>query len=108
MASPTITCTPTSPTAVKDFCRVDVTHTPENTLVGYNASVYPSSPEVRYYMKFTEGGKEYGRTPVFSTSGNDGSWTFNNYLFPHAGTWTVTLCDVADDTTKATLSVTVS
>ena len=106
MASPSITCTPVAPTAVSDFCRLDVADTPENTLVGYDAAVYPSSPEVRYYLNFVEGGVEYGRSPVFSTS-PEGDWQFNNYLFPHAGTWTVGLYTTADVQT-ATLSVTVS
>jgi hypothetical protein len=102
-----LTCTPAAPTAVTDFCRVDILDAPENTLTGYNASQYPSSPEVRYYVTFTEGGVEYGRTPVFSTS-SEGKWQFNNYLFPHAGSWTLTLADESDDSTVATLAVTVS
>ena len=106
MTSPALTCTPSSPTAVADFCRLDVTDAPDNTIVGYDPAVYPSSPIVEYYMNFVEGGVEYGRSPVFSTS-YEGEWQFNNYLFPHAGTWTVGLYTVADSQ-KATLSVTVA
>lgn len=102
-----LTCTPAAPTAVTDVCRVDVDDAPENTLTGYDAGVYPSSPEVRYYVTFTESGTEYGRTPVFSTN-SDGQWQFNSYIFPHAGSWTLTLTDSYDDSTKATLAVTVS
>lgn len=106
MSSPAITCTPAAPTHASDFCRLDVANTPNNTLVGYATNIYPTSPEVRYYLNFVEGGVEYGRSPEFSTS-PDEAWVFNNYMFPHAGTWTVTLFTTADVST-ATLSVTVS
>jgi hypothetical protein len=107
MSSPAITCTPAAPAAAVDFCRLDVAYTHPNTLVGYSALAYPASPEVRYYLNFVEGGVEYGRSPVFSTSEPDEAWVFNNYMFPHAGTWTVGLYTTADVET-ATLSVTVS
>ena len=106
MAAIAITCTPTAPTAAADFCRIDVTNADENTLVGYDPAVYPSSPEVRYYLAFSEGRTEYGRSPEFSTS-HDGKWQFNSYMFPHAGSWTVTLFTTAD-VSKATQAVTVA
>jgi hypothetical protein len=44
---------------------------------------------------------------VFTPS-SDGKHEFNSYMFPTAGSWTVTLHDASDNTQAATLAVTVS
>jgi hypothetical protein len=113
----TLAITPASGaiTAARTVCRVDVAGAPANTLTGYSGveggspgspAQYPASPAVTYYIAFILGGKELGRSYVFGPNG--GAHTFNNYIFPKAGAWTVNLNDTADDTTKATLAVTVA
>jgi len=93
-------------THAKTICRVDVSGAPANTLTGYDPAKYPSSPAVRYYIAFIVNAVEEGRSYVFGVNG--GKHSFNNYIFPSAGTWTLNLCDVKDDSTAATLSVVVA
>jgi hypothetical protein len=113
----TLAITPASGsiTAARTVCRVDVTEAPLNDDTAYDGTEggspgtpaqYPASPEIRYYIAFLESATEYGRSYVFAPNG--GKHTFNNYIFPHAGSWTVNLNKVSDDSTEATLAVTVA
>ena len=114
MAALAITPASGSITAKKTVCRVDLTGADANTLTGYDGTVgyagqptqYPASPELRYYITFELGGSELGRSYVFGPDG--GAHTFNNYIFPEAGSWTVRLNNAADDSSVTTLAVTVS
>lgn len=103
-----VTITPASGaiTAAQTVCRVDLTGFDANTSDGYDINAYPTSPEMRYYISFVEGGTEYGRSYVFDVNG--GAHTFNNYIFPHAGTWTVGVFDASDDSSVDDISVTVA
>jgi len=101
----TITCTPTSPHAVVDFCRIDVTGADQNDAGAYTTVAYPTMPELRYYLKFTES-VEKGRSYVFGV-GETGAHAFNNYVFPDPGTYVVTLHNAATNAQVATLTVTV-
>jgi len=122
----TVTVTPASPVAVKDFVRVDVVDADQTTLTGYSGaevstmpgtpSQYPASPEVRYYLTFDLAAVEMGRSYEFSTSATgvsiagaavSGEHTFNNYVFPEAGSWRVNLRKVSDDSVVAYSDVTV-
>lgn len=95
-------------TAKTTVCRIDVTGADPNTLTGYDAADYPSSPPIVYYLLIdAPAGTDDGRSYTFTT-GADGKHTFNNYTFPAAGSYTVRLRDSADDSDAATLSVTVS
>lgn len=95
-------------TAKKTVCRIDVTGADANTLTGYNATNYPSSPAVKYYLLIdSPAGTDDGRSYTF-TPGSDGKHTFNNYTFPATGSYTVRLRKSADDSDVATLAVTVS
>lgn len=96
----TVAVYPTSPRATIDFTKVTVDEAPQNTTTGYDEEEYPTSPELRYYLTFEEGSAEWGRSYVFSTS-EDGEHVFNNYVFPHDGTWTVHLRTTADDSSVA-------
>lgn len=102
-----IACTPASPVATKSFCRIDVTGGSANTATGYSTSVYPTSPEVRYYLTFELGGNILGRSYNFAV-GSDGKHSFNNYVFPEAGSWTVRLKNASNDSSVQTQAVTVS
>lgn len=101
-----ISCTPASPKATKDFCRIDLTGLTLNDSTAYDATKYPTEPEVRYYLTFEVGGAVVGKSQVFASS-PDGKFTFNNYIFPKSGSYTVRLSDAAD-VSQATKSVTVS
>ena len=109
-------CTPTSPRAKVDFARIDVSDADAHTMTGYSGaevstspgtpSQYPSAPAVVGYLTFEEGGTVYGKSESFTAS-TDGDFRFDNYLFPHAGSWTVRLSDASDDSSLKTLAVTV-
>ena len=93
-------------TAKSSACRIDISGAAGNTLTGYDPAQYPSSPERRYYITTEESGTEYGRSHVFAPNGGAHQWM--NYIFPHAGSWTVHLRNVSDDSSEADVAVTVS
>lgn len=95
-----------SVTATVSACRIDVTGAEQNDLTAYDADAYPTAPEIRYYITAEEGGVEKGRSHVFSPNG--GKHSYDNYIFPYAGSWTLHLRKVSDDSSVANLAVTVS
>lgn len=95
-----ITCTPTSPHARVDACRVDVTG------ADTNRAPDDTGGEYRYYLKFSLASAEHGRSYVFNVNA-DGKHEFNSFIFEDDGTWTVDLCDAVGDGVVATQSVTV-
>lgn len=103
----TVTVTPASPTAARDFCKFDIAGLTLNDATTFNAANSPSEDEVRYYLTFEKGGEELGRSPVFACN-HDGEWQFNNYMFPSSGSWSVKVKKVSDDSTVKTQAVTVS
>jgi hypothetical protein len=100
-----IACTPAAPVAKKSACRIDLTGMTTNDITAYDNSIYPSSPAVTYYLTFEVGGAVEGKSYVFTPNG--GKHTFDNYIFPSAGSYTVRLSK-ADGTSVATQAVTVS
>ncbi len=80
------------------FAHIQVTGASSNTAAG---------AERRYYLQATKSGQDTLRSHVFGPS-HDGKHTWDNVLFPVAGAWSVTLRDVADDSTIATLALTVA
>lgn len=95
-----ITVVPASPRAVVDACRVEVNSAEDNRAPNNTGG------EFRYYLSFILDGAERGRSYEFNVSA-DGDHDFNSFIFDTAGSWTVNLCDVADDSVDATASVTV-
>jgi hypothetical protein len=93
--------------SVLSACRVEVTGADQNDDTAYDTTVYPQSPEMRYYLTFELASEVEGRSYVFGVN-EDGDHTFNNYIFPEAGSWTVRLNDASDDSSVATAAVTVS
>jgi hypothetical protein len=75
----------------------------ENTLTGYSTAVYPTSPEVRYYIKAVLAGQTDLKSYQFAVN-SAGGHVFQDFIFPAAGTWTVTLNRVSDDGVAATSS----
>ena len=93
-------------TATRTVCRVTVASAPANDTSAFDSTKYPTEPAITYYLAFTLGGVEYGRSYVFGPNG--GAHVFNNYIFPAAGAWTVTLHRASNDASEATLAVTVA
>lgn len=93
----TITPTPASGAieAKKTVVRFDISGADPNDEGSFNANIYPTSPEFRYVLTMVESAVEYGRSQVFGVT-PVGAFQINNYIFPHAGTWTVQLYDVTD------------
>lgn len=98
--------TPAAPVAVVDSCKVRVTDAIQNDGT-YDEDVYPSTPEMLYYLTFELGGDEFGRSYIFGTN-DEGTHEFYNYVFPEDGSWTVRLNDASDDSSVATQAVTVA
>ena len=70
-----------------------------NTATGYNATHYPASPEVTYYFSAEKTGQDSGRSQVFASNGGKGYW--EGWVPPAAGTWTIHVRKVADDSSVA-------
>lgn len=98
---------PAAPKAIVSACRVNVTAAPVNTTVGYDPTKYPTEPALLYYLSFEKAGADTGKSQVFQPAA-DGGFEFNSYIFPEAGSWTVHLRKVVDDSSVANLAVTVS
>lgn len=92
--------------ATVSACRIDVTGADQNDDTAYDPDLYPASPEIRYYVTAEVGGAEKGRSHVFSPNG--GKHSYDNYIFPSAGSWTLHLRKVSDDSSVANLAVTVN
>jgi hypothetical protein len=96
-----LTITPASGavTAKHSVCRIDVTGASPNNDDGTELRLYilADAPE----------GVDDGRSEVFAVSA-DGKHSWLNYIFPEAGSWTLRLKKVSDDSDVATLAVTVA
>lgn len=103
----TVTATPASPINKVSFTTFLIAGLTLNDESTFNAANSPSEDEVRYYLTFEEGGSEHGRSQQFACNA-DGEWRFDNYLFPHAGSWTVEVRQVSDDQSVKSQAVTVS
>lgn len=101
--------TPTSGNIVskKTAVNVQVTGATANTTTGYNSSNYPSSPEVRYYIKASLAGQNDLKSYQFAVD-SSGTHLYQDLIFPAAGTWTVTVNKASDDSVAATTSPVVS
>lgn len=94
-------------TAVKTAVKISVTGGSANDLTAYNSALYPSSPEIKQYIRATATGQPTLKSHVF-TPATGGTAEWNGVIFPAAGSWTVTLRKASDDTQLATASITVS
>lgn len=87
-----IKCTPTSPRAVLDVCRIEL------------GTLDAATP---VYLVFKNGTTEVGRSYPFVGS-SDGKHEFNSYIWPSAGSCSITIQKVSDDSAVGDpLSVTV-
>jgi len=96
-----ITVTPTSGRAKMSVLRIDVTGLDDTDFNTYDAAHVPAEHEIRYYIEATLDGTRYLKSHEFTPS-QAGKHTWNSIVVPATGTWTFGICDVADDSTKAT------
>lgn len=101
-----VTAVPTGGVHAKDVFRFDITGVTTHD-ASVDTSKYPVQAEKRYYLAYRENSAEWGRSQVFGVT-PDGAFQIFDYIFPHAGSWTVSLRDTADDSEVATAAVTVS
>ena len=103
-----LTATPASGSIIstETVVRVDVTGASPSDASAYDADVYPTQPEIPYYIAAELSAVEKGRSHIFAVNG--GAHTWNNYIFPEAGSWDLKLYDSRTDSEIATLAVTVS
>ena len=91
--------------------RVTCSDIPSNDTTAYVAPTdgfdYPTEPALVYYFKFSKASEDDLISPLF-TPASDGTGEWNGVIIPAAGTWTLDLCDNADDAVVATTSVVVS
>lgn len=95
-----------APRATIDAVRVDITGVSTNDGAS-DTDEYPVQAELRAYLAFFLAGDELGRSYVF-TVGQDGTHEFNNYIFPEAGSWTMSLRRVDTDAVLKDQAITVS
>ena len=108
MATLAITPASGSITAKRSVCRIDVTGANQNDDTAYNPALYPASPEFRYYLLFdAPSGTDDKKSYKFAVA-DDGTHTFNNFIFDVAGSWTVRFRNAANDSDVTTLAVTVN
>lgn len=89
----------TTVTAKVTAVHVSSTGLAPNTLTGYNASNYPASPQVTYYFSAELSGQNSGRSQVFAPNGGAGEWP--GWVPPAAGSWTIHVRKVSDDSSVA-------
>lgn len=107
MASLSIAPASGSITAVVSACVVSVTAADSNDESAYDDEEVPTEPEIRYYFTLSATGEDTLRSHEFSTNA-DGEATWINVIFPAAGSWTLALKLVEDDSTVTSTAVTVN
>jgi hypothetical protein len=103
----TVASLPVAPVSKIDATKVTVAAALQNASGAPNPANYPVQAEKRYYLTFEKGGAELGRSYVFGVD-EDGGHVFSSYVYPSSGSWTVRLKDSLDDSSVATVAVTVS
>lgn len=83
-------------TAKRTACRIDVTGA-DNSTPSYLVVDAPTGTDDGRYVNF-----------IASGTGSNGAYTWNNYIFPIAGSYTLRLKKVSDNSDLATTAVTVS
>jgi len=87
--------------------KITCTDADNNDSGSYNASAYPTEPEILYYFKLSLSGQDDLKSNTFSTN-SDGAAEWPGVLLPAAGTWTLALFTAADDQSVTSTSVSAS
>lgn len=93
--------------AVVSACRVDVTGAVANDPSTFDADNVPTEDPIRYRLVATKAGQDDLVSHEFTVS-SAGKHTWDNVIFPDDGTWSIALINQDDDSSDATLSVTVT
>lgn len=108
-----IEITATPPTgeviATVSAVRFDITGANDNDPTTFDADNIPSMDPIPFRLVATISGDT--QDPLVSHEFNvsaDGEHTWDNVIFPEDGSWTVDLIDQRDDSTAATLALTVT
>lgn len=93
-------------------CRITVTAAPSNDPSTFNANNSPSMTQKTYHLQAEHSGADNLVSHVFSPDAGEGTaptgaHVWDNVVFPYHGSWTIKLIDEADDSTDATLAVSV-
>jgi hypothetical protein len=94
-------------TAKVTACHFTVSGLPTNDAAEYDENEIPTEPAVAYYFQASLAGQEDLKSHVFTPSA-DGDHEWDGVIFPAAGTWTLEVLDVSDDSTADSTSVVVA
>jgi hypothetical protein len=100
--SVSLACTPTSPAAVIDACRIDLSGA-EDVI-----ETDPAFPVQVYTLRAYKSGFGEVLTSVEFTPNADGEFTWDNLVFPESGAWHVQLRNAANANVGSALAVTVT
>ena len=92
--------------AVESACRIEVTGAQDTDSATYDEDALPTEESIPYRLVASKTGFDDLVSHEFVVSA-DGEHQWDNVIFPDDGSWTVDLIDQRDDSTAATLSVTV-
>lgn len=92
---------------ITSACRIDVDAAPDLDASTYDVDDVPTEVSFVYKLVATLAGQRDLVSSTF-TPNSEGKWTWDNLIFPAAGTWAVNLINTADDLSDASLSVVVT
>ena len=93
--------------ATVSACRIDVTGANDNDPTTFDEDNIPTMDPIPFRLTASKTGWLDLVSHEFNVSA-DGEHTWDNVIFPDDGSWSVKLIDQRDDSTAATLAVTVT
>lgn len=102
-----VTVSPASPVHAESACEVAASGLDVNDASTYDVNAIPSEDPISYYFKASATGQDDLVSPVFGASA-EGDAEWHDLIFGAAGSWTVGVYLVSDDSEVASTSVTVS
>ena len=98
--------------AKESVCRITVSAAVSNDPATFNSGHSPSMDAKTYVLQAEHSGADNLVSHVFTPDAGEGTaptgaHVWDNVIFPFHGAWTIKLIDQADDSTDATLAVTV-
>lgn len=107
-AAVTVTPASGSITHDKDTVTVHASGLTTNDATAYDNTKYPTEPEIRYYFKSSASGKTTFTSAPFACAHDGTADLVPGWQFDAAGTYTVGVYLVSDDSSVATTSVVVA
>ena len=100
----TIACVPTTATKDNTCVRVDAAGLTVNDSAAFSASIYPTEPQILYYIEATGS----GGTTLTSERFGGPAFSVQCWMFDAAATYTVAVKKDSDDSTVASTTIVVS